>query len=68
MTAERAAAIFDSVPAGEYDTTFARAFRLGVYALAEERIAAFLGTVERELDGRLEELKMLLTVKSIEGT
>jgi len=57
---------FDSVPAAEYDTTFARAFRLGVYALAEERIAAFLGTVERELDGRLEELKMLLTVKSIQ--
>lgn len=57
---------FNSVKAADYDTVFARAFRLGVYALAEERIAAFLGTVERELDGRLEELKMLLTVKSIQ--
>jgi hypothetical protein len=43
----------------EYDTYFERALRLGAYALEEERIAAFLGRAESELDAGLERLKII---------
>ena len=45
--------------AGEYDHWFGRALRLGAYALEEERIAAFLGRAENEIDAGLERLKVI---------
>ena len=50
---------FKRFPAGEYDQQFQKALRLGVYALEEERIAAFLGRAENELDAGLERLKII---------
>lgn len=50
---------FKRFPAGEYDQQFQKALRLGVYALEEERIAAFLGRAENELDAGLERLKVI---------
>ena len=45
---------FKQYGAGEYDHWFERALRLGAYALEEERIAAFLGRAENEIDAGLE--------------
>lgn len=50
---------FQQHSAAEYDTYFERALRLGAYALEEERIAAFLGRAESELDAGLERLKVI---------
>ena len=50
---------FKQHPATEYDRFFERALRLGAYALEEERIAAFLGRAESELDAGLERLKTI---------
>jgi hypothetical protein len=50
---------FKRYPAREYDIYFERALRLGAYALEEERIAAFLGRAESELDAGLERLKTI---------
>jgi hypothetical protein len=50
---------FKQYPVEEYDVYFEKALRLGAYALAEERIAAFLGRAESELDGGLERLKII---------
>ena len=50
---------FKQYGAGEYDHWFERALRLGAYALEEERIAAFLGRAENEIDAGLERLKVI---------
>ena len=50
---------FKQYSAGEYDTKFERALRLGAYALEEDRIAAFLGRAESEIDAGLERLKVI---------
>lgn len=50
---------FKQYSAGEYDIMFQKALRLGAYALEEERIAAFLGRAESELDAGLERLKVI---------
>jgi hypothetical protein len=56
---------FKSYPADLYDDAFLKALTLGAYALKEERIAAFLGRAEAELDGQLEELKILYKVRTL---
>jgi len=56
---------FKSYPADLYDDAFLKALTLGAYALKEERIAAFLGRAESELDGQLEELKILYKVRTL---
>jgi hypothetical protein len=50
---------FKQYPAAEYDKVFEKALRLGAYAWEEERIAAFLGRAENELDAGLERLKVI---------
>jgi hypothetical protein len=50
---------FKQYSASDYDKYFQRALRLGAYALEEERIAAFLGRAENELDAGLERLKVI---------
>lgn len=52
-------AFFKQYGAGEYDAVFERALRLGAYALEEDRIAAFLGRAESEIDAGLERLKII---------
>lgn len=56
---------FKSYSADQYDDVLIKALTLGAYALKEERIAAFLGRAESELDGRLEELKILYKVRTL---
>lgn len=50
---------FKQHTAAEYDKVFEKALRLGAYALEEDRIAAFLGRAESELDAGLERLKII---------
>ena len=52
-------AFFKQYGADEYDAMFERALRLGAYALEEDRIAAFLGRAESEIDAGLERLKII---------
>jgi hypothetical protein len=56
---------FKSYSADRYDDAFIKALTLGAYALKEERIAAFLGRAESELDGQLEQLKILFKVRTL---
>jgi len=45
---------------------FEEALRLGVYGMAEARIATFLRSAERELDSGLEQLKLIFRLKKEE--
>jgi len=56
-------AFFETYKKNERDDAFIRALTLGAYAIKEERIAAFLGRAESDLDARLEELKVLVKVR-----
>jgi hypothetical protein len=50
---------FDQLPEAKRDEAFHRALVIGVMALLEDRIAAFLSRTENELGTHLEALKLL---------
>jgi hypothetical protein len=54
---------FDKLPASERDDTLFRAIYIGVLALMEDRIAAFLSKTQNELGTELESLKMIFDMK-----
>lgn len=54
---------FDNLPAGERDGKLVRALYIGVLALMEDRISAFLSKTSNELGTELESLKMLFDMK-----
>jgi hypothetical protein len=56
---------FKNAKASKYDEYFEKALRLGVYALEQETIAAFLGRAESELDASLEYLKQLYKMQNL---
>ena len=56
---------FSSIPAEEYDDAFKKFLVVGAYAWKEERLATFFRKVEDEVEGRLEELKVLYKVRTL---
>ena len=54
---------FNELPQDERDAALLRAIRIGVYALKEDRISAFLAKTDSELGVQLENLKMLFDAK-----
>lgn len=54
---------FDKLPASERDEKFIRAIYIGVLALMEDRISAFLSKTSNELGTELESLKMIFEMK-----
>lgn len=54
---------FDKLPASERDDKFIRAIYIGVLALMEDRISAFLSKTSNELGTELESLKMIFEMK-----
>ena len=56
---------FRAVPAAEYDDAFKKFLVVGAYAWKEDRLAAFFRKVEDEVEGRLEELKVLYKVRTL---
>lgn len=54
---------FDNLPAGERDAKLLRAIYIGVLALMEDRISAFLAKTNNELGTELESLKMIFEMK-----
>lgn len=54
---------FDKLPASERDAKFIRAIYIGVLALVEDRISAFLSKTSNELGTELESLKMIFEMK-----
>ena len=54
---------FDSLPSNERDEKFIRAIYIGVLALMEDRISAFLAKTTNELGTELESLKMIFEMK-----
>lgn len=66
---------FDNLPVTERDEKFLRAIYIGVLALMEDRMSAFLSKTSNELGTELESLKMIFDMKkelfyksSIKGT
>lgn len=59
---------FNKQKAEEYDELFERAIYIGVLALMEDRIAAFLSRTKNELGTELESLKILFDLKQDEFT
>lgn len=61
---------FDNLPEKERDDAFKRVLQIGVVALMEDRIAAFLSKTENELGTQLESLKLIyeLNVRARENT
>ena len=61
---------FDNLPEKERDDAFKRVLQIGVVALMEDRIAAFLSKTENELGTQLESLKLIYerNVKAKENT
>lgn len=55
---------FDKLPATERDEKFLRAIYIGVLALMEDRMSAFLSKTSNELGTELESLKMIFDMKS----
>lgn len=55
---------FDKLPAVERDEKFLRAIYIGVLALMEDRMSAFLSKTSNELGTELESLKMIFDMKS----
>ena len=49
---------FDALPESEREAKFVRAFQIGVLALQQERLSAFLARTESELGTELESLKI----------
>lgn len=54
---------FDKLPANERDDKFLRALYIGVLALMEDRLSAFLSKTSNELGTELESLKMIFDMK-----
>lgn len=54
---------FDKLPANERDDKLLRAIYIGVLALMEDRISAFLSKTSNELGTELESLKMIFEMK-----
>ena len=54
---------FDKLPANERDDKFLRALYIGVLALMEDRLSAFLSKTSNELGTELESLKMIFEMK-----
>lgn len=54
---------FDNLPASERDEKLLRAIYIGVLALMEDRISAFLAKTNNELGTELESLKMIFEMK-----
>jgi len=54
---------FDNIPANERDEKLYRALYIGVLALMEDRISAFLAKTSNELGTELESLKMIFEMK-----
>jgi hypothetical protein len=54
---------FDNLPANERDEKLLRAIYIGVLALMEDRISAFLSKTSNELGTELESLKMIFEMK-----
>ena len=54
---------FDNLPAHERDAKLLRAIYIGVLALMEDRISAFLAKTNNELGTELESLKMIFEMK-----
>lgn len=54
---------FDNLPANERDEKLLRAIYIGVLALREDRISAFLSKTSNELGTELESLKMIFDMK-----
>lgn len=54
---------FDKVPTNDRDETLLRALYIGVLALMEDRISAFLSKTSNELGTELESLKILFDLK-----
>ena len=54
---------FDNIPAAERDEKLIRAIYIGVLALMEDRISAFLSKTSNELGTELESLKMIFEMK-----
>lgn len=53
----------DRLPLGERDNAFHRAIYIGVLALMEDRLSAFLSRTQNELGTELESLKMIFEMK-----
>jgi hypothetical protein len=56
---------FSQIPASEYEDAFKKFLVVGAYAWREERLAAFFRKVEDEVEGRLEELKVLYKTRTL---
>ena len=54
---------FDNLPVAERDEKLLRAIYIGVLALMEDRISAFLSKTSNELGTELESLKMIFEMK-----
>lgn len=54
---------FDNLPASERDDKLVRAIYIGVLALMEDRLSAFLAKTNNELGTELESLKMIFEMK-----
>ena len=54
---------FDNLPTSERDEKFLRAIYIGILALMEDRISAFLSKTNNELGTELESLKMIFEMK-----
>ena len=54
---------FDKLPAAERNDKFLRAINIGVLALMEDRISAFLAKTSNELGTEMESLKMMFDMK-----
>ncbi len=54
---------FDNLPAIERDEKFFEALYIGVLALMEDRLSAFLAKTQNELGTELESLKMIFDMK-----
>ncbi len=54
---------FNSLPVGERDKAFMRAIQIGVLAIKEDRISAFLANTANQLGTELENLKMIFDMR-----
>ena len=54
---------FNSLPSKERDNALSKAIQIGVLALKEDRLSAFLSSTANELGTELENLKMLFDLK-----
>lgn len=58
-------AYFDGLRAADYDAAFQQALVLGCYAMSQESIAQMLDATARDLDGRLEQMKLLFQLRDM---